>query len=66
MATPRKGKAKVKVTASGKKVSYGRLAEEKKERKEKAILLADQQKLNVHQQPKKKLALKELVGKTAE
>jgi hypothetical protein len=23
MATPRKGKAKVKVTASGKKVSYG-------------------------------------------
>jgi len=29
MATPRKGKAKVKVTASGKKVSYGQAGKAK-------------------------------------
>jgi hypothetical protein len=30
MATPRKGKAKVKVTASGKKVSYGQAGKAQK------------------------------------
>lgn len=29
MATPRKGKAKVKITASGKKVSYGQAGKAK-------------------------------------
>ena len=44
-------------------VKQASLAEEKKERKEKAILLADQQKLNVHQQPKKKTSSKRISWK---
>lgn len=32
MATPRKGKAKVKVTSTGKKVSYGQAGKAKKKK----------------------------------
>ena len=38
----------------------------KKVKNVEVILPVDQQKLNAHQQPRKKLALKELVGKMAE
>ena len=49
---------------AGLTVKQVNLAVEKKVKNAEVILLVDQQKLNVHQQPKKRPALKELAGKT--